>query len=211
MPKDNTNNIIFVNPNEYFHSAVSGAVSTLKLKVSEDSQSYLVNLLAHFVSLDNLYPLDAEGKPAELTLTEQLATALEEEQAKVKALRLRQLGDYSLYVAGFFTDSLSRKLVDVDYYIGMGGAAYETVARLEEKKAKAQLFAELGAKFPKFVDILSQISEETGFNPGDNRDLLRTYDLWVKTGSDRLAKQLAKAGIVANPRAIPGKDQKDDS
>ncbi len=186
--------IIFLNPNEYFRAAVTGAVESLKVDVSEHSQSYIVHLLSHFISIENFYPTDSEGRPAE-TLTQQLANALEEETPEARALRLKQLGDFSLYIAGFFTDSLSRKLVDVDYYIGMGGAAYENVARLEEKRAKAQLFGELAKKFPQFVDILGQISEETGVHSNNPQDLLRLYDLWSKTGSERLAKQLVRAGI----------------
>lgn len=192
--KQRSGSIIFLNPSEYFHAAVSGAVTALKCDVSEYSQSYIVHLLSHFISIENFYPTDSEGRPAE-TLTQQLANALEEESAEARATRLRQLGDFSLYIAGFFTDSLSRKLVDVDYYIGMGGAAYGNVARLEEKRSRAQLFGELAQKFPKYVDILAQISEETGFRPENPQDLLRTYDLWAKTGSERLAKQLVKAGI----------------
>lgn len=209
MVKNNTHSsIIFLNPNEYFHAAVSGAVSTLKVEVSEHAQSYLVRLLGHFISTENFFPTDSAGRPAE-TLTQQLANALEEENAEARALRLRQMGDFSLYVAGFFTNSLSRKLVDVDYYIGMGGAAYENVARLE-RTDKAILFTELSRKFPKFVEILSQISEETGFQPNNSQDLLRVYELWTKTGSDRLAKQLARAGIVPTlPKS--GKDGSDDS
>lgn len=194
------NTILVLNPQEYFHGAVSGAIATLKINVSEQAQSYLVHLLGHYISSENFYPTDADGRRAQ-TLTEQLAHALEVESNELRAHRMRQMGDFSLYVAGFFTNSLSRKLVDIDYYISMGGAAYETVAKLE-KKNKAVLFKELSTKFSKFVDVLAQISEETGFRPDDHKDLLRVYDLWLRTGSERLAKQLARAGIV--PPSAPG-------
>lgn len=202
MPKNSTTGIIFVNPHEYFQGAVSGAVANLRLQVSEHAQHYIVQLLGHFIATENFVPTDAEGNPAD-TLAQQLALALEQESAEQRAQRLRQLGDHALYVAGFFSDSFSRKLVDVDYYIGMGGAAYENVARLEEKNSKAELFLELSRKFPKFVEVLAQISEETGFNPESHRDLLRVYDLWLKTGMKKFANQLVKAGI--NPAVTPKK------
>ena len=207
MKKDSTNSIIFVNPSEYFQGAVSGAVASLKVQVSEHAQHYLVQLLGHFITAENLHPTDAEGNPAD-TLTQQLALALEQVKAEQRAARLRQLGDYSLYVAGFFSDSLSRKLVDVDYYIGMGEAAYENVARLEEKRNRGELFLELARKFPKFVEILSQISEETGFNAGSHKDLLRIYELWQKTGAKKFANQLVKAGISPTPpvKKVSGED-----
>lgn len=200
MPKNSTTGIIFVNPSEYFQGAVTGAVATLRLEISEHAQHYIVQLLGHFITTENFVPTDTQGKPAD-TLAEQLAIALEQVKAEQRAQRLRQLGDYSLYVAGFFSDSFSRKLVDVDYYIGMGGAAYENVARLEEKKNRAAVFLELARKFPKFVEMLSLISEETGFNPESHRDLLRVYDLWLKTGAKKFANQLVKAGI--NPAVAP--------
>ena len=159
VPKNSTSGIIFLNPNEYFQGAVSGAVASLRLKVSEHAQHYLVQLLGRFISTENFVPTDENGEPAE-TLAEQLALALEQVRAEQRAARLKQLGDYSLYVAGFFSDSLSRKSVDVEYYIGMGGAAYENVARMEEKRNRSELFQELGQNFSSFVDILAQISEE---------------------------------------------------
>jgi hypothetical protein len=210
VPKNNTTGIIFVNPNEYFQGAVSGAVASLRLNVSEHAQHYLVQLLGRFIATENFVPTDENGEPAD-TLAQQLALALEQVKAEQRAARLRQLGDYSLYVAGFFSDSFSRKLVDVDYYIGMGGAAYENVARLEDKKNRAELFLELGRQFPKFVDILSQISEETGFNPDSHRDLLRVYDLWLKTGAKKFEKQLVKAGINPAVPAIKKKTGSEDS
>lgn len=202
MAKNNTNNIIFLNPNEYFQGAVSGAVASLRLQVSEHAQHYLVQLLGRFISMENFYPTNGEGKPAD-TLTQQLAIALEEEKVAERAIRLRQLGDFSLYVAGFFAESLQRKLIDVDYYIGMGGAAYENAARLEEKKTRAEVLHELSRKFPKFVEVLGIISEEAGFNPESHKDLLRVYDLWMKTGEKKFESRLVKAGISPSAMIAP--------
>ncbi|NUM88147.1 MAG: hypothetical protein HUU37_02990 [Bdellovibrionales bacterium] len=192
MPKNNSASIVVLHPNEFFHAAVNGALEALRVRASEHAQHYLVTLLAGFVAKEELYPKDEDGRQMD-TLTEQLAKALEAGVAAERASRLRQLGDFSLYVAGFFSNSLQRKLVDVDYYIGMGEAAYGNVARLEP--SRAELFDELSHKFPQFVDVLGQISDEAGLRPEDNQSLLRTYDLWVKTKSERLAKQLLKAGI----------------
>jgi len=42
---------------------------------------------------------------------------------------MQRLGDTALFIAGVFADSLNRKLVDVDYYVAMGGTAYAQVFR----------------------------------------------------------------------------------
>jgi len=103
VPKNNTTGIIFVNPNEYFQGAVSGAVANLRLQVSEHAQHYLVSFWA------NLSPPKFRGLPiirANPRHTHSTACpGIEQERAEQKAARLRQLGDYSLYVAGFFSDS----------------------------------------------------------------------------------------------------------
>lgn len=205
MSKRSVAGLVFLAPAEYFHGAVSGAMASLKITASEYAQTYLANLLSKFIHMENLYPKDASGC-VEDTLALQLAGALEEEEATKRLERLQQMGDFSLYIAGFFADSLNRKLVDVDYYIGMGGAAYETVARLE-KRERAQLFAELAKKFPQFVEVLAQVSEESGLQLDNDKDLLRAYERWMKTGSERLARQLARAGIVPDPKKIKNDDQ----
>lgn len=193
--------LLLLQPTEYFHAAVSGAMSELRITASDHACSYLVHLLSRFIAKENLFPADSPD-----TLAQQLAQALEAGNHAERLQRLRQLGDFSLYIAGFFSDSFTRKLVDVDYYIDMGGAAYESVAILEEQRGQTALFEELARKFPRFVDVLAQISEQSAFQRDDSQALLRMYDLWTKTGSERLAKQLAKAGIM--PTTKPDPDEK---
>ena len=67
---------------------------------------------------------------------------------------LRRVGDASLFVAGFFSDSLKRRLVDVDYYATLGAHAYSTLGRGGDYLAPT--FAELAEKFLRFIDVLSE-------------------------------------------------------
>jgi hypothetical protein len=90
---------------------------------------------------------------------------------------LRQIGDVSLFISGFFSDSLHRKLVDVDYYVSIGGCAYNALSRVETDTFSS-VFAELGEKFVGFVDVLSEVSERTSCS--SNADLLRLYEKWLK-------------------------------
>ena len=45
------------------------------------------------------------------------------------APHLREIGDTSLYVSGFWSESLDQRAIDVAYYIDMGGSAYGELAR----------------------------------------------------------------------------------
>ena len=73
-------------------------------------------------------------------------------------------------MSGFFSDSLQRKLVDVDYYVTIGGIAYNALSRIETDTL-SPVFAELAEKFVGFVDVLSEVSERTSCT--SNADLLR--------------------------------------
>ena len=100
------------------------------------------------MSFDDLY------RGAELdkdqTLAEILGDALQSEGRRRFTL-LKFTGDLALFVSGFFSDSIARRRVDLDYYVRMGGYAYGRAARLSPGEA-AEVYYELSAKFGRFVD-----------------------------------------------------------
>ena len=108
-------------------------------------------------------------------------------------------------MAGFFGESLGRKQVDIDYYIFMGGSAYSSLSESIRGSVRGQahtaVFAELGAKFQDFVDVLTEVRDEARGN--DDVDVLRLYEVWLKTGSARAARMLRRLGIEPN-QALDG-------
>lgn len=187
---------LVVQPSEYFHELVTTAMDHQKVSAQPETEFYLVNLLNQFITTDKLYPRDAEGHVREEPLAFMVKEALEQPRPELQRLLFRQVGDVSLYVAGFFQDSLNRKLVDVDYYIDMGGTAYRRVADRSEEEALKPVYEELAQKFGTFVEVLAEISDKTGTKT--EKDLLRLYELWMRTGSERAAKALHEAGILPN-------------
>jgi hypothetical protein len=156
----------------------------------------LVSLLADFAQHDS-------GPTHALTSDEALGVTLMralQGGGTEQRLGLKHVGDVSLFVAGFFSDSLRRSLVDVDYYMSLGGYAYRSLATIDH--TLSPVFDELSERFGTFVDILADVSEQTG-SSGD-RDLLRLYERWVRTGSRRDGDRLADRGIVPNLSALPG-------
>jgi hypothetical protein len=125
-----------------------------------------------------------------------------EERGPARVQLLRRLGDTSLFVSGFFPDSLSRRssLVDVDYYIAMGGRAYDAIGAVAARHdaAERSLWDELSGRFALLVDLLNEVSERT--LASTNLGLVRLYEKWMKTGSERLASLLAKQGVAPPPR-----------
>lgn len=183
-------------PQDYFRELVTEALGKQKLFTQPETEFYLVNLLNQFMTTDRLYARGPEGEARDEPLAILVKEALEQPQAKAQSALFRHIGDVSLYVAGFFQDSLNRKLVDVDYYIDMGGTAYEQVASRTEEELLKSLYHELAQKFGDFVEVLAEVSDKT--SPRTEKDILRMYELWVRTRSERAAKALQEVGILPN-------------
>ena len=175
-------------PLEYFKELVDGALARQGVAAQELTAFYVVQLLASFMQR----PADPEDDDAPLAF--RLAQALESGGTRQRT-SLRQIGDLSLFVSGFFSDSLNRKLVDVDYYASIGGYAYNALSRTEGDTF-ASVFAELSEKFITFADVLSEVSERTSC--ASNSNLLRLYEKWLKTGSRRSGQLLVEHGVVPN-------------
>jgi hypothetical protein len=179
---------------EYFKELVEGALVRQRIAADELTAFYVVHLLAGFLRR----PAEEDEAP----LAFQLARALESGGVQQRA-SLKQIGDLSLFISGFFSDSLRRKLVDVDYYVSIGGSAYNALSRCETA-AFSPVFAELSEKFVGFVDVLSEVSERTSC--ASNLDLLRLYGRWLKTGSPRSGQLLVERGVVPNVSAKTGRN-----
>lgn len=174
---------------EYFRELVESAMQRQKVAAREVTSFYVVNMLTGFIHLDR--SAAADNQPLAVTFAKAL-------QAAGIAQRdgLRKVGDLSLFISGFFSDSLNRSLVDVDYYIQLGGSAYGSLARQAPSDTLGDVFDELSEKFANFVDVLSEVSERTSLT--SNTDLLRLYEKWLRTGSRRSGDLLAARGIVPN-------------
>ena len=175
-------------PVEYFKELVESALARQHLHTGDLTEYYLVNLLCQYVRLD--HTMDAEGGEP---LAVRLARALQAGGVEQRT-RLRRLGDFSLFMAGFFSDSFRRRTVDVDYYVAMGEYAYGSLSRAED--AFRDVFAELARKFVGFSDVLADISERTAL--ASHNDVLRLYEKWLRTGSERDGQKLIQRGIVPN-------------
>src|SRR5690606_27621317 len=140
-------------PRQYFSEVVEAGFVKRNIKESPAVQGYLVGLLEHYLDARNLF-----SQPD--TLAETFLIASNSQPAE-RAELLKKLGDKSLYISGFFGDSLSRKLVDLDYYAGMGGAAYASLADCVREDEAAQVFRVFSSRFVEFVDVLTYISHET--------------------------------------------------
>ena len=188
---------------EFFRDALQDALAHQKVAVDGQTEQYVVNLLTLYARSEDLYERTPGGVRLR-PLAHMLAAALEAPTAAERERRLQRLGDVSLFIAGFFAHGFARRLVDVDYHVAMGGRAYGTLAHSlagGRRRVLGEVFAELAAKFQPLVDALWEISDAARvYTPAD---VLRLYEIWLKTGSARARALLGELRVGAGP--VPGR------
>ena len=187
--------ILSTDLSEFFRTEVMAARDEVGVKMSDLTEFYIVNLLCEFSKRQQ-----GQSVPGAEPLAFMYKRAAEADLAE-RAHLLKDLGDVALYVAGFFTDFIDRSLVDVDYYIGMGGTAYSDLSGLvgsqRHGETFAELYSQLAVKFTDLVDVLNQVSDRSHVKSDSDADLLKMYDRWARTGSTRIRKLLLERGLIA--------------
>lgn len=173
---------------EYFRGLVEEAMDHQHVDADELTAGYVVHMLSTFARID----ARGDGALSDEPLAMRLAQALDTGGSRQRAL-LRQVGDASLFISGFFPDHLRRSLVDVDYYAALGGYAYGSLGQRDDE-ALAPVFAELAEQFLQFVDVLSEVSERSSLS--SSTDILRLYERWLRTGSRHCGQRLIEQGVM---------------
>ena len=188
---------LFVSPTEYFNSVVNEACEHRKFKTFALAKGYLADLLQFYVPAANLFDeVDASGKRTRETLAETFLKAQNAEPT-VRIELMKKMADRSLYIAGFFGDSLQRKLIDVDYYIDMGGMAYGALASSAKEDMTSKLYSDYAHRFFDYVEVLSHISSKSALQNEEN--LMRLFEIYAKTGSEVAREKLLERGLIAVP------------
>lgn len=171
----------------FFQGEVDRACRAEGVETDRLTEHYLVHLLAAYAA----QPI--EDRPLGTQFLQAVSAPPRE-----RRVTLRTIGDTSLFLSGFWGDSLGGKLVDVDYYIELGCMAYGELARASAGAATepyAAVFGQLAGQFARFVEVLMTISRRTARARND-RDVVRIYERWLRTKSGWAARRLAEAGVM---------------
>jgi hypothetical protein len=191
------------NLRDYFRESIDAAIENQGVKVDAHAAHYVVNLLTLFSRSESLYE-DHDDSYGIRPLALMMADAVDAPTVTERNFSLQRIGDVALFIAGFFADSLAHKLVDLDYYIYMGGNAYgslsEGIRGTARGRALAAVYRELARKFQIVVDVLNEVRD--GARQSSDIDLLRTYEIWLRTGSRRAAELLKQNGVVPIPQSV---------
>ena len=185
------------NLRDYFRTSIDDVIAEQGVHVDPHATHYVVNMMTLFSRSDQFYQDDGETyglKPLALML----ADAADAPSTDQRNQTLQRIGDVALFISGFFVESLANKAVDIDYYMTMGESAYgslsEEVRGTFRGNAFADVYRELATKFQILIDVLHEVRDSARAESDVN--LLRTYEIWLKTGSRRAEKLLRQQGIV---------------
>lgn len=195
-----------VSVSDFFTEAVTDAMRSRGVTASDGARSYVVGLLSD---------LAKPGSPVERTLERPLTLLLDEalhtSDVGERFERLRTLGDGVLYSSGFFADHFEARGVDTGYIIGIGRTAYDSASSLIMSRVpEAQdgpesglsgrtldIFKELSESFARFVEVIGEVANATiARGVATSRGLIKLYERWLKTRSDKLGEALASHGFV---------------
>lgn len=171
----------------YFYEVLSESLEATQVEATEPAGWYLVSLMGDFT----------RARLPDVPLALRLAEAQHASPAE-RMKTLKEIGDTSLYVAGFFAESLSRKLVDADYYIGLGRGAYAELAG-QLSGSLTDVYGELSEKFPAFVDVLGEVRRRVDFAGGD---LIKLYEQWLRTRDAWIEKKLRALGVLVDGASV---------
>ena len=185
------------NLRDYFRTSIDDVIAKQGVDVDPHTTHYVVNLLTLFARSDEFYEDDGDTYGVR-PLALMLADATDEQNVEQRAFTLQRIGDVSLFISGFFIESLAAKAVDIDYYVYMGESAYgslsEEVRGTFRGHAFGDVYEELATKFQILIDVLNEVRDSA--SQGSDVDVLRTYEIWLKTGSQRAENLLRQQGIV---------------
>jgi hypothetical protein len=183
---------------EFFRDSVAHALEKQRVAADDRTAFYLVNLLTFAARPD--CRLD-DRRPLALMLADAAAA----QSSERRNVTLQRVGDTSLFIAGFFGASFPRRVIDIDYYIDVGGAAYGSLSAGVRGTLRGRtfgaVFGELGRKFRDFVDVLAEVRDAA--KGCDDIDLLRLYEVWLRTRSARAARLIRSRGIEPDPTLDP--------
>jgi hypothetical protein len=180
-------------PRAIFAELLAGALESTLPPPSAVAVAYLIELLAERIQLPPgaLPASDDSGLLAALG-------AQAGEAPVARLVRLRQLGDAALFMAGFFGASLARRPFGPAPTREAGRRAYgalsTALAPLAAERTWSRLYEELADRFRDFADLLAEVGERT--RSGPPAPLACLYASFLATGSERDQRRLLGLGAL---------------
>jgi hypothetical protein len=174
----------------YFMSRLSQYARRLRPPPAEDVCWYLGTVLDRFGRSERFFSWQ-DGELTLRPLAMLYSDALEATDERQRCLLLQQLGDMALFIGALFPDRYARHGIGQDYFVGMGGGAYDYLA--DNARRNRHIFAELSRRFARMLDIVAGACART--ESLSSEDVLALYQRWLQTRDPAAARVLCRLGI----------------
>ena len=191
-----------ISAREFFEEMLGVAYGRCRIRPEPAVTAYLVELLSEYIRADAFFSVEPSTEQRKQPTRAELLLEAMATSGTRRLDILKRLGDTSLYVAGFFGESLTRKTVDLDYYMGMGAVAYDSLASALPDQEMALVYDEFAQKFLNYVDVLTVVSQKCLVQTDTN--LLSLYERYIRTGSELAREHLLEKGLIPYPRVANG-------
>ena len=161
----------------------SAAVKRHNITVSPEAQAYAVGVLGEHVRVED-HPFEA-------------ATVTESRWLCRDPSSFKQLGDYCLYLFGYFYERSHQRGFS-DLHRDMGSSAYRRFSRfLQGHGFQDSLFDELSDRF----DDLGLVIGDLQLNQLTDKGIVKLLDQYQSSGSERYRTLLQAKGIMLPPQS----------
>ena len=176
----------------FFYDRLTAAQKVIGTEVDDHTEFYLVNLLVDFQHTGKLLAPEGDrvdDRPLAIRLLETRA-----EGGRDRYRQLKHIGDSTLYVLGYFAESLRRSTVDLKYYAGLGETAYAGLASITESRAEGagSVFNDLSQRFTDCAELISEVRDDAR----SDSDVLQLYEQWMVFGEERALRRLRALGVL---------------
>jgi hypothetical protein len=186
MPQFDSGGIVEKSLRDYFLGLVSEAAKTHNDVFSPQAVHYVTDVLVHFHETARLFVQTGSRVPV---MAEMLSHALEADFYR-RIVLLRQMGDTSLMVSGFFPEAVTRRSVDLGYYQQMGEIAY---SQLGSMSGEPSVFDELSERFRELSGLINDVADVTSQR---STHLLQLVEMYQRTKSEHTLEKLKKQGVI---------------
>jgi hypothetical protein len=174
----------------YFRKRLTRYAERCRPPPHEDTCWYLGSLLDRFGRSDRVFAYE-EGRLTLRPLATLYADALEACSESERCLQLQQLGDMALFLGAVFPERFARHGIHQDYFVGMGGGAYDYLA--QNARRNRHVFAELSDRFARMLDMVANACSRREARSAE--DVLALYRRWLDGGDPAAGRGLRTLGI----------------
>ncbi len=178
----------------FFVEEIEAAERRLHIELTPHVKIYLIHLLKRLSEeRDFFYSEVVQDKPLGIVLLEALHKNIFEKLRDLKAV-----GDLSLIFSGLYPEYLTRRMVDIDYFIELGRRSYHLLSDFysgyKSKQALFTLYSQLVVDFLRLIEVLTEISGELHFL--DEMDTVKALKRWQATRISKYKEILERDNVV---------------